>query len=309
MPNTQDDSTTGTLVVEEKPIADIDTDETLGDHSEELSTVTSEDETKESKSEESTDSDDELDLSIIDEDEEPGSSDTEPIIKPLAFVDKLEEADKNAYLQQLAGGSKAIEQNRELRAIIGDDRPEALKNVVTHGADYLIMLNDLSLADRRENAVAFMLETIEEATGLAIEELLPERFGQEVDPIEIEKRKLEKENAELRQNGDFLKKVADWKQSEGPQVVDAFAKRSGGFKPNIDAVAPLIASGKTPIQAVREAQAREWEKHLFEQGKKAGQKAAVKETTPDTLGTNKGGGLTVEYYPKGHELAGQVRRR
>jgi hypothetical protein len=236
-----------------------------------------------------------------------GESSEAPAVKPLEFVDKLPAEDQQAYLQQVSGLNKLVARDAQYREVAGTHDVETIQRQIATGRDFIVMANKLSDKTTQQDAVTELLEEIEDIVGKSLEEIAPERFGWQVPPDQLELMGRERRLAQLERVQATQQQQGQWTGSPEAKSLQAAFKKQTGFTLDPARIAPYVLEGETPIDAVRKAHPKEWEKHLFELGKASGLKTARANNTTD-LPADRKSVSGVEYYESG-AFRGQPKPR
>ena len=236
-----------------------------------------------------------------------GESSEAPAVQPLEFVDKLPADDQQAYLQQVSGLNKLVARDAQYRELAGTHDVDTIQRQIATGRDFMIMAQKLSDKTTQEDAVTELLEEIEEIVGRSLEELAPERFGWQVPQDQLELMGRERRLAHLEQVQANQQRQGQWLNSPDARSLQAAFKKQTGFTLDPARIAPYVLEGESPIDAVRKAHPKEWEKHLFELGKKSGLKESRAKGTTD-LPADRKSVSGVEYYESG-AFRGQIKPR
>jgi hypothetical protein len=236
-----------------------------------------------------------------------GESSEAPAVKPLEFVDKLPTEDQQAYLQQVTGLNKLVVRDAQYREVAGTHDVEVIQRQIATGRDFMVMAQKITNPVTQEEAIAEFLEEIEEITGKSLEEIAPERFGWQVPQEQLELMGRERRLAQMEERQASQQQQSQWIASPEAKALQTAFKKQTGFTLDPARVAQYVIAGDSPIDMVRKAHPKEWEKHLFELGKKSGLKESrAKETTDLPVDRKSVSG--VQYYESG-PFKGQVKPR
>ncbi len=240
-------------------------------------------------------------------DETAGGSSEAPTVKPLDFIEKLPAEDQKAYSQQVEGLSKLVARDAQYREVAGTHDVETIQRQIATGRDFIVMAKKLTDPATQIDAVSELLEEFEELTGKSLEEMVPERFGYQVPAEQLELMGRERRLAMLEEKQANIQKQTQWTSSQDAENLKVAFQKQAGFTLDPAKVAPYVLAGDSPLQAVRKAHPKEWEKHLFELGKKSGLKESRAKNTTD-LPVDRKTVSGVEYFESG-AFRGQPKPR
>jgi len=239
--------------------------------------------------------------------ETDGDSSEASTVKPLDFIEKLPAEDQKAYAQQVEGLSKLVARDAKYREVAGTHDVEQIKAQIETGRGFIAIAAKLTNPTTRIDAISELLEEFEDISGQSLEEMVPERFGFQVPQEQLELMGRERRLAIAEEKQANIRKQNEWSSSQDAKnLVVAFQKQAG-FTLDPAKVAPHVLAGDSPLQAVRKAHPVEWEKHLFELGKKRGLKESRAKNTTD-LPVDRKSVSGVEYYESG-PFKGQIKPR
>lgn len=235
-----------------------------------------------------------------------GTSETSAV-KPLDFIEKLPAEDQKAYAQQVEGLSKLVARDAKYREVAGTHDVEVIQRQISSGRDFLAIATMLSNPATQIDAVSELLEEFENMAGKSLEEMVPERFGYQVPAEQLELMGRERRLSLLEEKQANIQKQTQWSSSQDAVTLQEAFRKQAGFTLDPVKVAPYVLAGDSPLQAVRKAHPVEWERHLFELGKKSGLKESRAKSTTD-LPVDRKTVSGVEYYESG-AFRGQPKPR